>query len=303
MDERVRGGISTVATGQFGTGRAAPVGVSSETFRGGRMIAGSLPVVPTRAALSVSNRPAAASTLPRGGEPSHFFSKAQPAAAPQSFDRQVSRMQQSIQHNGAGSAQSFSRGESAVQNRPQVQAQTPARGTLAMPSSGVARSALGSEGSEWRRFDSTPSQRDNSVGRSAGSGAGSINNNSVNNNNVPRPGNSARPDTQANDGGWRHFSPQSAGSGDRVNTDRGNTDRVNNGGAMNGGRSMVADSPRSYSRPPLEMRQPIVTQRASEVRGGGAPRESAPASRGGGGGGGGSHGGSGGSSHGSSPHR
>ena len=34
-----------------------------------------------------------------------------------------------------------------------------------------------------------------------------------------------------------------------------------------GGRSMVQDSPRGYSRPPLEMRQPIVTPRSSEVRG------------------------------------
>ncbi len=40
-----------------------------------------------------------------------------------------------------------------------------------------------------------------------------------------------------------------------------------------GGRSMVQDSPRGYSRPPLEMRQPIVTPRSSEVRGS-APRES-----------------------------
>jgi FecR protein len=313
MDERVRGGISTVPTGQFGTGRAAPVGVSSETFRGGRMIAGNLPVVPTRAALSVSNRPAAASTLPRGGEPSHFFSKAQPAAAPPSFDRQVSRMQQSIQHNGGAPAQSLSRGESAVQNRSQVQAQTPARGTLAMPNNGVARSATSSEGSDWRRFsDSTPAQRDSAMGRSNGPGAATVNNSGNQNNNVPRPGNSVRSDTQANgnDGGWRRFSsPSAGGSVDRGNTDRTNgggmnNDRVNSGAGMNGGRSMVADSPRSYSRPPLEMRQPIVTQRASEVRGGGAPRESAPSSRGGGGGGGGgSHGGSGGSSHGSSPHR
>jgi FecR protein len=299
MDERVRGGISTVPTGQFGTGRSAPVGVSGETFRGGRMIAGNLPVVPTRAALSVSNRPAAASTIPRGGEQQRFFSQARPAAAPQSFDRQVSQVQQSIQRNGA--SQSLSRGESGVQNRTQVQ--SPARGNLATPNGGVARSATNSEGSDWRRFsNSNPAQRDSATNRSTGSSA-------IYNNNVPRPGNSSRPEASTNDGGWRHFTPQSGGG----SIDRGSA----NGGAMNGGRGsqpdfqrgpdremggergMVQDSPRSYSRPPLEMRQPIVTQRASEVRGG-APRESAPSH--GGGGGGGSHGGSGGGSHGSSGH-
>jgi FecR protein len=300
-NDRVRGGISTVPTGQFGTGRSAPVGVSGEAFRGGHMIAGSLPVVPTRAALSVSNRPAAASTLPRGGEQQRFFSQARPAAAPQSFDRQVSQIQQSIQRNNAGTNQSFSRGESAMQNRSQIQAQGPARGTLSTPSNGVARSATTSEGSDWRRFsDSTSAQHEGAVNRSTGPSATS-------NNNIPRPGNSSRPEASTNDGGWRHFTPQSGGnSGDRVN---------NVGGGMNGGRSSgpdfqrapdrevgggrgaVQDSPRTYSRPPLEMRQPIVTQRASEVRG------SASAPSHGGGGGGGSRGGSGGGSHGSPSHR
>lgn len=372
MNERVRGGISTVPTGQFGTGRSTPVGVNGETFRGGRMIAGSLPVVPTRAALSVSNRPAAAPTLPRGGEQQRFFSKARPAAAPQSFDRQVSQMQQSMQRNGTGTGQSFPRadrpnqnsaiarptpgvrtpagvgpnhasgaqasergavprdsqgwqrfGSGATQSRSQgqnpihqnqVQNQSPARGTLSSPASnsGMARPA-NSDSSGWRQFsDSTPAQRDGAMNRSAGPPA-------TFNNNVPRPGNSSQPDAATNNGSWRHFTPQSSGGpADRVN---------NNGGGMyggrgsgpefqrnemprpdreaGGGRSMVQDSPRSYSRPPLEMRQPIVTPRGSESRGS-APRESAPSrsGAGGGGGGGGNRGGSGGggSHSGGGPH-
>ena len=74
----------------------------------------------------------------------------------------------------------------------------------------------------------------------------------------------------------------------------GSPDRVNNGGGMNGGRGSAPEYPaqrdvaspdgtrsrrtqhgpglaRGYSRPPLEMRQPIVTPRSSEVRGS-APR-------------------------------
>jgi uncharacterized protein DUF6600 len=368
MNERVRGGISTVPTGQFGTGRSTPVGVNGETFRGGRMIAGNLPVVPTRAALSVSNRPVAASTLPRGGEQQRFFSKARPAAAPQPFDRQVSQMQQSMQHNGTGAGQPFSRGDRPNQNfalakpspgvrtpagvgpnntsgaqasergagsrdgqgwqrfgsgtaqnpsqgqnqirqdqihQEQGQSQAPVRGTLSSPASngGMARPA-NSDSSGGRRFsDSAPAQRSGAMNRSAGPAATS--------NNVPRPGSSSRPDASSNDGSWRHFTPQSGGGpADRVNNDggglygghgsapefqRNEMSRPDRG--VSGERSMVQESPRSYSRPPLEMRQPIVTPRGSEGRGS-APRESAPSRSGGGGnrggsGGGGSHGGGG----------
>ncbi len=322
VNERVRGGISTVPTGQFGTGRSTPVAVNGETFRGGHMIAGNLPVVPTRAALSVSNRPAAASTLPRGGEQQRFFSKARPAAAPLSFDRQVSQMRQSMQRNGTGAGQSFSRGDSPNQNaaiaRPTPGVRTPAgvgqnnasgaqptERSSSMNSDRVTRPAT-SEGSGsasgWRRFsDSTPAQRDGAMNRSAGPAA-------TFNNNASRPGGLSRPDASTNDGGWRHFTPQpGGGAADRVNNNAGGTYGGRGSGpefqrnemsrpdqAAGGGRSMVQDSPRSYSRPPLEMRQPIVTPRSSEVRGS-APRETSPSrSGGGGGGGGGNRGGSGG---------
>jgi hypothetical protein len=373
VNERVRGGISTVPTGQFGTGRARPVGVNGETFRGGRMIAGNLPVVPTREALSVTNRPAAASTLQRGRQQERFFSKSRPAPAPPSFDRQVSQMQQSIQRNGAASGQTFSRGSN--QNgvaRPSPGVRTPsggfnsgagaqsaergANGTVNVNNDHTARPSA-SDGSGWRRFSGSNAAQPNGrmnrssvissgptsnvprPGNSVGTGASTNSNttqpyggmnrssgmSSGGPSNVPRPGNSAGAGASTNDGGWRHFTPQSGGnvqsSPDRVGG------RMNSGGGMNGrasdypsrnemsrpqmesvgGRGMAPDSPRGYSRPPLEMRQPIVTPRSSEVRGS-APRESAPSrggggnhggSGGGGGGGGGNHGGSGGGGGGS----
>jgi FecR protein len=333
MNDRVRGGISTVPTGQFGTGRSTPVGVNGETFRGGHLIAGSLPVVPTRSALSVSNRPAAASTIPRGGGQQRFFSKTRPAAAPQSFDRQVTQMRQSMQRNGAGVGQSFSRGERSSQNA--VGATGAAQGAISRPTPGVRTPSSGgfnnsnaqqaqrgaslnddrtgrpttSDGSGWRRFsDTNTAQRDGAMNRPSGMSPG------VKSNNVPRPGNSAAP--ASNNESWRHFTPRSGGNV------QGSPDRGNNGGGMyggrgsgpefqrnemsrpqvepaGGGRSMVQDSPRGYSRPPLEMRQPIVTPRSSEVRGS-APRESSPSRNGGGGGGGGGNrgGSGGGGSHG-----
>ena len=383
MNDRVRGGISTVPTGQFGTGRGAPAGVNRDTFRGGRMIAGNLPVVPTREALSVTNRPAAASTLRRSGEQQRFFSKVRPAPAPQSFDRQVSQMRQSIQRNGAGSAQTFSRGDRSNQNnvngaaatnsvaRPTPGLRTPTPGGFnnvsgaqqAERGASVGTERTGrpttSDGSGWRRFsDSNTAQRDGGMNRPSGmspgaassvprpgntAGAGaSTNSNIVQRDggmnrpsgmspgttySVPRPGNSTGTGASTNDGGWRHFTPQSGGnvqsSPDRINSGVGVNGRGSGYPSNNqmsrpqmesvGGRGMAQEAQRNYSRPPLEMRQPIVTPRSTEVRGS-APRESAPprsvgsGSGGGGGGnrggsgGGGNHGGGGGSHGGGGPH-
>ena len=175
-------------------------------------------------------------------------------------------MQQSIQRNGAGTSQPFSRGESADSGcktghrfGPIGVGQNNVSGA-GFERSGRPRPSLDFRvGSGWRRFsDSSSAQRDRSTSRSAGQ-AGTFNNN------VPRPGNSSRPDASTNDGSWRHFTPQSGGGA----VDRGN----NNGGGMyggrgagpefqrnemsrpdrevGGGRSMVQDSPRSYARPPL----------------------------------------------------
>jgi FecR protein len=334
VNERVRGGISTVPTGQFGTGRSRPVGVNGETFRSGHMIAGNLPVVPTRSALSVTNRPAAASTIPRGGTQGRFFSKTRPMAAPQSFDRQVTQMRQSLQRNGAGAGQTFSRGDGFSQNsvrgatgagqaaiaRPTPGVRTPSSGGFSNSSGAQAeragRSATSNDG--WRRFsDSNSAQRNGAMNRPSGMSPGGTSNLGRASNNVPRPGNSSSPNGTSSGGNWRHFTPQpNSGAADRVN---------NNGGGMyggrgsspeyqrnqmsrpqmepaGGGRSMVQDAPRSYARPPLEMRQPIVTPRSSEVRGSAPPSRSGGGGGGGGGNRGGSGGGGGGSHGGGGPH-
>ncbi len=99
MDQRVRGGISSVSAEQFGKGRQTPAGVSAEAFRSGHLMAGNIPVVPTREALSVSNRPAAAGTVQRGAGQERFFTKSGPRAAPQSFDRQAAEVQHAIQRS------------------------------------------------------------------------------------------------------------------------------------------------------------------------------------------------------------
>jgi FecR protein len=107
VDVRIRKAISTVPADRFGTGRSAPETVSRRAFRDARIITGNLPIVPSREALSATNRPASPSSISMmsGGRPERFFTKRQPAAAPQFLDRQAAQIQaptqEGIQGNGA----------------------------------------------------------------------------------------------------------------------------------------------------------------------------------------------------------
>jgi FecR protein len=100
-DVRVRKAVSTLPADRFGTGRSKPTAVSRKTFRDGSMMTGNLPIVPTRETLSATNRPASSSSISmmRGGQ-ERFFTKRQPAAAPQSLDKQVAQLQEGIPAEG-----------------------------------------------------------------------------------------------------------------------------------------------------------------------------------------------------------
>ncbi len=100
VDVRIRKAISVVPADRFGTGRSAPATVSRRAFRDARIITGNLPIVPTRETLSATNRPASPSSMMSGGRQERFFTKRQPAAAPQFLDRPAAQIQEGIQGNG-----------------------------------------------------------------------------------------------------------------------------------------------------------------------------------------------------------
>jgi hypothetical protein len=104
VDARIRKAISVVPADRFGTGRSAPATASRRAFRGARLITGNLPIVPTREALSATHHPASPSSLSismmSGGRPERFFTKRQPAAAPQVLDREAAKIEEGIQGNG-----------------------------------------------------------------------------------------------------------------------------------------------------------------------------------------------------------
>jgi hypothetical protein len=83
----------------FGTGRSAPGTVGRRAFRDGRIITGNLPIVPTKEMLMATNRPAKPS-MSSGAPHEQYFTKRQPTAAPQSFDKEAAQVRESIEETG-----------------------------------------------------------------------------------------------------------------------------------------------------------------------------------------------------------
>jgi hypothetical protein len=99
VDERIRQAISMLPADGFGTGRSAPGTVGRRAFRDGRIITGNLPIVPTKEMLIATNLPAKPS-MSNGAPQEQYFTKRQPAGAPQSFDKEAAQVRQSIEETG-----------------------------------------------------------------------------------------------------------------------------------------------------------------------------------------------------------
>jgi FecR protein len=374
-NDRVRAAISTVPAHDFGRGRITPQPVTRVAFHDGRMVAGNLPVVPTRESLRVTDRAAAPSTISRSGQPQRFFTKNRPVAAPQSFEREAAQVRTAIQRDGRltpvnGNQRSASetnprsmprqvgegpgamrRGEPAGNNqsgnnRPDQSwrrlgqpAQQPNRPATASPSNPGQRKSAGGESADWRRFPN-PSSRDASGSTSPNRGNPAGRANTPDTRRAPASeGNQQwrRLDRPAEPASRARTSPtESPASRDRFQredrppaSDRGNdwrrttsTPERNNSvdrfpsrnsapvqrDSGNWRQSVPRNSGREVSRPPLNMRQPIVTPRYSGpsssggYRGNSGGGRSAPSSSPARGGGGSSQPHSSGSSN-SGPHR
>jgi Family of unknown function (DUF6600)/FecR protein len=98
--QRMRQGITTVAGNRFGQGpvRGARQPVTASMLRGSSLISGRLPVVPTTASLSPTNRRAAANSIPRAGSmPTRFAGTQSRLPAGRSFAQQAGGVRQMVQ--------------------------------------------------------------------------------------------------------------------------------------------------------------------------------------------------------------
>jgi hypothetical protein len=293
-DPHISGGMSTVAANRFGAGRTTAVAASHAQLSGARMMTGNMPVVPTRASLSASGRAAAPSTI-HSGAAQHFFGT-QNTAHTQSFEQQTAHLQQAMQQNHVSAAIAGGR-ETASQSRGSS-AGKPSAGTPSTRAEGASSERASSEHSA----ASSASRNESATTNRAGSS------NSEWRSFTPRSQSTSRSAEPAGrEGGAQAYSRGESGSywnrtGSSSNYSRGY------GSSAYGGSG-------GYSRPQLNMRQPIAQPRSGGYGGyggyHGAPSyggsrggysggsHSAPSGGGGhsSGGGGGGHGGSGGGGH------
>ena len=296
-NEHIGRAMSTVNAGHFGAGRVNAVAATGQQLRGARMMAGNLPVVPSRASLSASGRAASAATMRNGGA-QRFFGSHNNIARPASFQQQTASLRQSMQQGRVGAIPAGGRSGSAFGRSPG------AVGTMQRPSAGIANRQVGSFGnrnstvqSENRGgFTGSRPEPQRGTSQPAGENRGGFrpfnpptaNNRSTgtyNGNSRVEPQRGTMQNAPAdNRGGFRPFTPPARSEMSRGST--AGSERGNSGGYWNRA-APSSNSQRSYSdgfgrgtsRPQLDMRQPIVRQPSY---GNGYPRGgySAPSSRG-----------------------
>ncbi|MGA9448356.1 MAG: DUF6600 domain-containing protein [Candidatus Sulfotelmatobacter sp.] len=257
-DAHIGGAVSTVGAGKFGAGRTTALAATHEQLSNARMMTGNLPVVPSRASLSASGRAAAPSTIHNGAS-QHFFGT-QSSSRPESFQQQTAHLQQSMQESrfspvtaerATGNGATESRGTStAAGGKPSAGTASSGREMSNAASRGASESSSSSRGEPNRSEWKTFTPPSHSSESAS------------------RSGSSAETASRESGSYWNRTAPTSSYS-------RGAS-------SSSYGRS-------GYSRPQLNMRQPIVQPRSSGSYGGyhgspsygGGGSHSAPSSGGG----------------------
>ncbi|MBZ5695623.1 MAG: FecR domain-containing protein [Acidobacteriia bacterium] len=318
-NDRVRGGMSSMAGNEFG--RAAVSRhqdrISEASFRQSSLVAGKMPMSPSRESFSPSGRAANPSAF-RSAPPNtqRFFNGGARAnntnaSAPRSFGNaneanrpqsgfgnrsangatmtQAPRTLENPSQSGREQSPSGNNRSSGWFGRSSAQApqQTPSQ-TLSQ-NRGNAPAPAQSNRPGWHTF--TPPQSGAVARPAPGSSAG--NRGEVNNSGRGSFAPPSRPSSQGgsqgapqggpaeNRSGWQHFTPPSR-TVQPQESGRGFAQPNQSQRSFNPPSAASRGSnPNSYSRPPLNMRQPIVTPRGGGSYGGNYPRGSYSQPRGG----------------------
>jgi hypothetical protein len=128
VNNQVRFGLSTVSAENFGRGRPSVRTVSANELREAKLVAGNVPVVPTRESLRVSDRPAGNTVAARPAQ-ERFFSKRVPSTQRESFSAESAQLRQSIERSARMRASNSEASGRNTENRP-----APGNGGFAGPS-------------------------------------------------------------------------------------------------------------------------------------------------------------------------
>jgi hypothetical protein len=240
-NERTRRGISSMPAEKFGKGSVPShtASIDANTFRQGGMLTGRVPIAPTRESYRSVNRPARPGTIPaRAGNAQHFFSKAQAGVGSRPFNRQATPGTSRTSSSSAVGARSPATTSNArtQPERPAPLGSRPSTGArpFSSPGAGSVRSSAPSQTAPserlgWHRFGS---ENSNSSARPYGAG-------------------SSQPATRG------QFTPP-------AQPNRGSSPATSGGSGW-----FLYSRPSNTSRPPLNLHQPIVTQRSQSPYGNG----------------------------------
>src|SRR6202790_697495 len=303
-DQHFRGG-TTVSGREFGTGHMRPQPMSHAQFQNAFYSTGGLPVPPSRESFSASGRPAAPSTTRNLSQNQHFLSARGNTAAPRSVqlgrpqvangNRQggssIGNVREAPRPGSTGSNNGFQRFGQPGQNSGRISGQNGVAGSrsteprfMGPPNNSVrpvmrgnpnggsapARNNGNSNGGGWQRFSPmaarpsspSPSESTRQAARPEsmiGQG-GSIGRPSAGRPSPVRPSMDRAAEDRSPSGYSRGSAPESRGYSSGY-------------GSGSRGYNSQGQGYSGYSRPPLNMRQPIVTPRSSGGGGysGGSP--------------------------------
>jgi hypothetical protein len=280
-DPHVSRGLSTMGAAHFGTAGARAVAATHEQLSGARMMTGNLPVVPTRASLSASGRAAAPSTI-HNTAAQHFFGT-QNTAHPQSFEQQTAHLQQSLQQNhfapiqaGGRSATGATeaRGTSAAIGKPSAGATASGREASSFGNRNAGTQSGSAEGANRGALKSFTPPSNNNARTQSGEPERSMSPTNSMNRSQGTPATRSEPNRSS----WKPFTPPSHGSepAARSGSTAGSFNRGNSGSYWSRTAPSYSRSYGSYgrggstySRPQLDMRQPIARPRSYGGYGGG----------------------------------
>jgi uncharacterized protein DUF6600/FecR-like protein len=275
-DAHVSRAFNMVSSDRFGQGnlRSAIQRPGPSTLREGRLVAGGLPVVPTRTSLSPSNRELSSRAMPRSSGQQQFLTRQQPSIQTQSFSQSVAHVQQMVQRQNSPTTLNENRssvgtglgvgaaGASRSVNSPfegagvsSVGASTPVVGNNGRRVFETAPGAngrnaiteqrqLGQSQQSWRRFGSQSSSAvEAQSGRSAYDRPGVSQQ-------VPFRSNPATSGTES--GSWRRFSSSGAGLQDSPREMGSRSTFPNSSSISNGSSSMPSRSRPGWGQFPAQ---------------------------------------------------
>ena len=303
-DARIRAGVTSMHGDQFGRGGGGfERGMNSAQFHQASFMTGRVPATPTRESLGrVENHLSPGIARSASANNEHFFSQTRSSFTQRSFNQEAASQQRMID-GSRGAQNGFSqRGDVGQGSRPNGN-QGGNNGWHSFGSNGNTR---GNGGSTVNRpaTQGARGQQGNGSARGGDAWHQFTPPSNANRGSQSRPSNNqSRPSSNGSNGNWHQFSQPS-----HTNPPRSNPGR---GGSAWGGNSRGGGYGNYSSRPQLDMRQPVVSQRSYggssrgySSRGSYSSNSSRGGSYGGSHGSGGSRGGNGGSrgggSHGSS---